>query len=233
MTGTYAPHAIEDLFTAVKQHIPSAQLGGIVGDLRHIEDGGYHISRDDLLAHGQSGDYSIQERLDKEGDGGAASALDVTLGAGDLQHTVSQRLLDAKDDPRMKPIREFYGSVDGVHTIGWDWSRGETAYTDDMSHLWHIHLSVHRKWANDAQILLPVADVLAGIKPEEDMTPEQTQHMIENALRALVTGSDVGHWNQKNLPGVIQGKPNGIHDRLSRLENKVGLPSPADEEKKK
>lgn len=168
--STDAPTAIWSLYDAINKLIPSSQMGGIVGDLAHIENGGYHISREDLLANGMGGDYSIQLAKDKLGPAQDASALDVTLGyASPLQKLCSKRLLAAKHDPRMAPIREFFGTTNGKTIIGWDWSYGGPTTSLDMSHLFHIHISIYREYSNDFEILAPVADVFAGVPIEQSL----------------------------------------------------------------
>lgn len=151
----YAPDAIRQLFGAIQAGIPTAINSGIVGDSAHTY--GYHRGRDFV----SPGDYSAQYAQDLAGDGQAACGLDLTWADGGSQFAVSQRLLDAAGDPRMAVVREFYGSVDGAHVIGWDYTGGYPVTSDD-SHLWHIHLSIHRQFANDWAALAPVADVIVG-----------------------------------------------------------------------
>jgi len=152
MAGAYSPNAIQQLFDTVKQRMPSAALGGI-----YANKPGYHNARNQL----SSGDYSVQKPPDKEGDGWAAAALDITPNAAD-QKTMSQRLLNAKNDSRMAPIREFFGSTNGTSVCGWDYYGGY-AVTSDSSHLWHVHISVLRKYTNDVAALQKVADVITGV----------------------------------------------------------------------
>jgi hypothetical protein len=81
-----------------------------------------------------SSDYSVQLAPDRKGDGQAACALDISWSKASDQYTVSKRLLNAKNDARMKKaVREFYGSTDG-EVIGWDY-QGGYAVTSDDSHL--------------------------------------------------------------------------------------------------
>lgn len=92
---------------------------------------GYHRCRDVV----SSSDYSVQLTPDKKGDGQAACALDISWSTASDQYTVSQRLLNAKNDARMKKaVREFYGSTDGEVVCGWDY-QGGYAVTSDDSHL--------------------------------------------------------------------------------------------------
>jgi len=123
--------------------------------------------------------------VDKEGDGWAASALDVKLPTT-LMKTVTARLMAAMkaEDPRIHAVREFFGTLDGATVTGWDRhslanSRDGSFTSSDDSHLWHVHLSIYRKYATDAAALLPIADVMAGVaaplpapKPKPVPTPQ-------------------------------------------------------------
>lgn len=151
----HAPQGILDLFAQIKDGIPSAINGGVVGDSAHTY--GYHRGRNYVPAS----DYSVQHEHDKQGDGEAACGLDISWSRAEDQYTVSRRLLNAKDDSRMQACREFYGSTDGVNVCGWDYAENHSATSDD-SHLWHVHLSIHRKFANDSAALRRIGDVITG-----------------------------------------------------------------------
>ena len=159
-----APQPILDAFDRIKQHMPEAQLSGVVGDAAHSF--GYHLAPNQL----PRSDYSLQLAADKRGarrhpDG--ASALDVTLPA-DLMQTVTRRLLHAakNHDPRMRAVREFCGTLNGTQTYPWDVANGnhsEGVGSWDDSHLWHVHTSFLRDHSYSAKALLDFADVFAGV----------------------------------------------------------------------
>lgn len=154
----YAPQALRDLFDAIQAKIPQAQLGGILGDSLHGY--GYHRARAVLPAT----DYSVELAQDRVGDGWAASALDVTL-PPDLMIACTTRLLAAAKakDQRLAGVREFCGTTNGTVTHNYDLSNGYEGFGEwDDSHLWHVHISTYRMYANDAAVLLPIADVFAG-----------------------------------------------------------------------
>src|SRR5437868_3140209 len=65
--ATAAPHALYGLYALIGPYLKTEKNGGIVGDTSHVAGGGYHISREDLIKHGQRGDYSIQCPADKRG----------------------------------------------------------------------------------------------------------------------------------------------------------------------
>jgi hypothetical protein len=151
----YAPAAIMGLYNDVKAAIPAAVLGGIQGDASH--DYGYHRGRNYVSAS----DYSVQLADDKQGSGDACSALDLSWTEAQWHYTVSARLLDAAGDERMMACREFYGSLDGQYVCGWDYAGGYSVTSDD-SHLWHVHLSILRRYADDAEALDGIAQVITG-----------------------------------------------------------------------
>ncbi len=151
----YAPQAITDMFNAIKAGIPSALMAGIIGDSAHTY--GYHRCRNVV----SSSDYSVQKPPDKKGDAQAACALDISWSKASDQYTVSKRLMAAKNDSRMAPIREFYGSENGTSVCGWDYYGGYPVTSDD-SHLWHIHLSILREYATNTAALQKVAEVITG-----------------------------------------------------------------------
>lgn len=152
--GGKGPSACWDAIDGV---VKSAQISGIVGDSAHTY--GYHRGRNYCT---DSGDYSCQQADDQTGPGEAASALDVTMNDADMK-TVSKRLNDAvnKDDSRLHCLREWYGTTDGYNVTGRDVRSGSYISSDD-SHLWHVHLSFYRKWADDAAECKKVAAVFTG-----------------------------------------------------------------------
>jgi hypothetical protein len=153
MPSAYVPAALQHCYDTVKAAIPSAQLGGI-----YANKPGYHNARAQL----PSSDYSVQKSYDKQGDAWAASGLDITLQPGDMKR-LTQRLIDATlanpQDPRVRALREFFGTVDGVNVTGLD-VPGRYWVTSDSSHLWHVHLSGKRSYTGDEQAWADVASVL-------------------------------------------------------------------------
>lgn len=156
IVGEYAPDAIKWLAAEIVKKIPSAKLSGIVGDQAHHY--GYHRARSRLPAN----DYSVTLADDKRGPDDAASALDITFNAT-WQHEISRRLLTAAKarDSRLYPLREFFGSTDGKRVIGWDLVRHVAATSDD-SHLWHVHFSILRRYADDRKALASILEVVVG-----------------------------------------------------------------------
>lgn len=204
----YAPQAIKDLFNRVHDAIPAALMGGIQGDEAHTY--GYHRGRNYV----SGSDYSVQLAPDQKGHGEACCGLDISWSTAQPQYDVSKRLLNAKNDPRMIPIREFYGSTDGRTVCGWDYPGGY-AVTSDSSHLWHIHLSILRQYADDTSALAQVADVITGKQSGEDgdddvpknvavssSVPIKVTALQEKDLVWDTTGDDIHDvfWGTKSEP---------------------------------
>jgi hypothetical protein len=60
----------------------------------------------------------------------------------------------------------------------------------------------------------------AQTPPEVDMTPDETERMIMNALLAYSTGKDHGVFTHKEHPTLVPGDNKGVYDRLNKLEKK-------------
>jgi hypothetical protein len=175
--GAFAPQAIVDVFGLIHPKIPSAVFSGVVGDVNHSF--GYHLARADLPGD----DYSVQLPLDRKGNVGAASALDISL-PPDLMITVTKRLIAAakKKDPRLKAVREFCGTTNGVNPHPFDLASGTDDPTNtqgwDDSHLSHVHISIYRAFAEDAEALAPIADVITARKSNTDSSGEDDDMKI-------------------------------------------------------
>lgn len=157
---------------------PGSQNGGI-----YANKSGYHNTRNNHLAN-RPGDYSIQDGIDREGPGDKAGAFDWTFPDAQAGRyaTIAKymsRIVASgqdQDDPRLNGWREFYGQADGDRAVeGWD-SRYLVPVTSDSSHLWHIHGSVARKYANDLPTMKALLSVLKGetvsqwLEGEDDMS---------------------------------------------------------------
>ena len=172
--------------------MPQAQLSGIIGDRAHTY--GYHRGRDFVA----NNDYSAVQADDRQGSGQAACALDVSLSDADMK-TVTQRLIDAvrKKDPRLKSVREFYGTINGTTVTGRDVRTGNVV-TSDPSHLWHEHVSFYRRWGDDEAECRKVAEVFAGKgsptppPSEDDDMPKQI--VLSNASGQKTAISKASEW---------------------------------------
>lgn len=226
----YAPEALKWLGAEIVKAIPSAEFSGIVGDKNHTY--GYHRARSVL----PSSDYSVRTSPDKQGDADAASALDIKLNAKWMK-IVTKRLMDsAKNqlDDRLMPVREFFGTLNGSTVAGWDVYYGRPATSDD-SHLWHVHLSILRKYATSHTHMMPILSVIKGKGSDMELgdkvklsewIPERYPD-IENGEITVRTalGSGYGHarsakdaaHNAVDLVQRLETRLNAIEAKIDRL----------------
>lgn len=184
-----APQAILQAQAAIVGGVGGAVASGIVGDANHSY--GYHRARTEIA----SNDYSAVLPLDREGPGDAASALDISLPPNRMiEVTARLRAAAGRNDPRLYALREFAGTLDGRTTFNRDLSTSIEGFAQwDDSHLWHVHLSGYRKYADDPDAWRAIADVFTdaapiggGLSEEDDVTPEQ-----DIALRTARDNSDM------------------------------------------
>lgn len=153
-------------WTEAQGFIPGVRLGGIYAAKR-----GYHNTVD---ANHRSwpGNYSVTLKLDNTTPRDKSRAIDLTMSTTNMK-TFTQRLLDAaaRRDPRLKAVREFYGTVDGRRVVGRIKDSEGGAWrssTSDSSHLWHIHISIFTKYCDDKAAIADVLAVLSGTDHEGD-----------------------------------------------------------------
>lgn len=156
--------AWEDFIDSAELRNDAATFSGIVGDLQHRLEGGYHISRQDQ----PSDNYSCQLPEDREGRADDAAAVDMNMMPKDMTLVTGRLLKSAKDknDPRLDCVREFFGTLDGKVVTGWDCYNYEPSSSDD-SHLWHLHMSILRKFVRDAVALRGPLSVIKGETVEQ------------------------------------------------------------------
>lgn len=156
---TVATPALKLLAAEWEKLFGSAKTSGIIGDARHKAAGGYHLSRQDNPA----GNYSIVRPDDKYGPADAASAVDMTMNTADMK-TCTARLVAAYNnlnDPRRKYINAFNGTTDGKTARRWD-VYGRKIEGASADHVWHIHVSIRRRYANSTVAMQGILSILKG-----------------------------------------------------------------------
>lgn len=214
MTADYSPDAIRGVFDQLAKLAPELKLklGGILGDAQHYAEGGYHVPRASI----RGWDYSVNVMADDQlGDAHAASALDITPANEHGQALLTSRLLaaTAARDPRLKPVREFFGSINGTSVVGRD-VHTLRPVTADSSHTWHVHISILRRYNNDADALSGLAPLLAGVPYQEglDMDEATLRRIIREEISKGVPMTGARDWD---------GKPDHNHYLETYL---VGIP---------
>lgn len=240
MGTEYAPETIKDAYDRLDAARPDWHLGfgGITGNAGHTY--GYHRSRNWL--EGNSSwrplpDYSIRHADDRDGDGDAGSAVDITPqggNAGEVMATMTGRLIRAIDagDPRAPFIAEIYGTLNGSSVAGRLY--GQPASADD-SHLWHVHLAGRRRYVNDDRAWGHIVDIILGepfrYPPDHEnwsdtVDRSEVVDLIRDELRAglaaVELGGDHGFWTEKSAPLLHKPEGEGDRDRLSSAEDRLG-----------
>lgn len=184
-----APDALKWLGSRIAPDLGGV-LSGIVGDKAHTR--GYHRGRNYV----PTTDYSRQLTEDKNGSGENACAIDMSFSTSKMKlYTGRLKAAAERNDPRLRYVREFYGTIDGVNVFGrthkgstdatWEWS------TSDKSHLWHVHLSILRQYSNIKSVMQGILDVLMG-KPLVVATPT-TPEVDEMALFTEKHAEQIGY----------------------------------------
>lgn len=178
------------------------------GDLYpYVRQRGYHGSRRDNIALGYPNDYSIRSAADRRGPDDKAAAFDWISESARLHgdHTVmnrySRRVRSAYNtrDARLAGWREWLTWCDGA-LIGFDFADWYTR-VPDPSHGMHHHGSIQREFVGHWPTYAGMLSILAA-EPltvwqaggsrylEDDVTPEQNDHLVANAWRtyALLQG---------------------------------------------
>ncbi len=203
-SGEYAGAAPKALFAEIDRISPLAVNSGIVGNDRHRS--GYHRSRNWLVANGHDADYSIQAADDRIGPGFACSALDVSFPTS-LMKLYTTRMVKAceANDPRLYALREVLGTMDGSTVVGYNRvatgsgtrSKVGRVSSSDTSHLWHMHFSILRKYADDRDAALAIASVFAGL-PAPSPAPTTARFLQANLRRSDLAEASVSRqWEQR------------------------------------
>lgn len=153
----------------------SAVLSGIVPDSRHLANGGYHCSVEDLRAHGNAGDYSNVRPDDKNFNPKYAAALDVTMSKTDMIRHYKRFYAVFKDatDPRRKyfnATNTWPGAGDAVRL---DFVTGKVSRASD-DHKWHVHDELKRRYLLDPKAARAKLSVASGESKAAWIAREET-----------------------------------------------------------
>jgi peptidoglycan hydrolase-like protein with peptidoglycan-binding domain len=130
---------------------------------------GYHSTRTDNQTN-WPGNYSIQYKRDNEGPADKSAAIDLTFPTAQTGNYAIIRVYGARllasgrdmNDPRGNYLREFYGQADADSAVeGWDF-QSLREVTSDVSHRWHIHLSIMRAYIANPAAMRAILSILRG-----------------------------------------------------------------------
>lgn len=240
----YATDAEERFMREFLSREPKARNGGIApGD---PNQGGYHNSRNKLYSIGKTNDYSVRLSWDKAGDGNAYAAVDIVfVDAQNGDYTTIRKYMNRikaafdRNDGRLGFFREFLGQQDADgNPEGFDIPNHSTR-TPDMSHMWHIHISILRQYAGLWEAWQGLLDILFDVHPvgEEgflmalsDAEQKDLYRRVKNAdehfLHHTLKGDEtsrylVGENEYAEAPNFIVNKLNEIVSELAALRTQV------------
>jgi len=134
-------------------------LIGAPGDNNHLR--GRHRSRDwDLTsAYCTNRTYATTDSRDKAGSGSWYRAIDIGI-TGQTLYAASRRIDTlVRSGADGGKVAEWFGTFDGRTVVGW--FEGHVA-TSDESHLFHMHLGVWTKWADDSGLMQLLYETITG-----------------------------------------------------------------------
>jgi hypothetical protein len=154
----------------------SAVLSGLVPDTRHLANGGYHCSVDDLRAHGNGNDYSNTRADDRNFNPRNGSAYDVSLSRADMIRNYKRVYAVWKDhaDPRRRYINcinTWPGAGDAVRL---DFVANKIGRASD-DHKWHVHGELRRRYNADLKAARAHVSVHSGEAKAAWIAREETQ----------------------------------------------------------
>lgn len=195
---------------------------GDKGNLSH--NSGYHRSRRWILQSGDSkygpNDYSVRLDPDKHGDENWVSAFDFTPGvwgssdnrAKMIQITKRMRAAAKAGDPRVRNLREFAGTEDGVNVVTIDMQTGGDRDPFDPSHLDHCHGSFYRERAamDHSGIVQVMLGISAKKKRRSNMfiinDPSTFKGITQVAVEGGASAPNGGYLQITNDTGIWDGK---------------------------
>lgn len=160
------PDALWRAWETARAIIAGVRLGGIFADKPH-----YHNSVD-ANKRRWPWSYSVRFVLDlMRGPKDKARAIDLTMSDANMRLYTS-RLVAAADrnDPRMRGVREFYGTTDSKRVVGRIRDDDKSAYrktSSDSSHLWHEHVGFWAAYCSDWVWIAAWLSVLANESLEQ------------------------------------------------------------------
>lgn len=170
--------------------IPGAKLSGF-----YANKPGYHNTVKTNLKTWPN-NYSVKNSLDLVSfNRDKARAIDLTL--TDNQMIVVTHRMQASayysEDTRLDAVKEFYGTLDGKTVFGLSkdlthgkWERSSA----DLTHLWHLHVSIFTAYVNSWLMLAPILSVWSGETYEEYLRKKMAGYLPKKNE----TSEDVKYW---------------------------------------
>jgi hypothetical protein len=145
---TLAPEPVRECARTIVAYYSSAVISGIVPDAAHLDNGGFHVSINDLRRYGNAGDYSNRQALDVSppvtvAGRQYAAALDISVGKADMRRmfvAVERVWKNRANDSRAKYVSAInvWSTKDGEAPTRFDFRKG-TRTRASRDHEWHEH----------------------------------------------------------------------------------------------
>lgn len=180
---------------------PSAVLSGIAPNSQHLKAGGFHCSIEDLIAHGNGGDYSNTRTDDKGFNPKYGAAFDVSFSKTDMIKAYGRvhAVWADKSDPRrqyVNAINCWSGTGDATR---FDFDAGTAKYASP-DHEWHVHGEIHRRWVREMKAARAVASIFQGeakanwIAREESSPPFEGDDVDQATIDAIAAATATHVW---------------------------------------
>jgi hypothetical protein len=211
------PPALEWLGESLRDHYGESRSNiGSPGDNRHLRGG--HRSRRWIResAYCTNDTYTVTHADDKLGDEDWYCAIDIGgLSQAELI-AMCQRLDAAVRAGLLEECWEWYGNLGGDDRVdGWNNLENRLA-SSDSSHLYHLHMTFRRRYANSIDVMRRAFAILIG---DDMLTPTQAGHLIATAYRLLAVATlneDLAAATQIPEQGRITDVP--LIDLLKRVD---------------
>lgn len=206
----------------------SAVLSGVRPDSRHLDNGGYHCSINDLARFGNRGDYSDSRPDDKGFNPAFGAAVDMSMSPADMalcERRVRKVWADPTDPRRryLNAVNSWDGSGDAVR---FDFHAGTAKYASP-DHKWHNHAEVRRRWLLDWPAAHAIVSVLRGepkaeyiartAKPAAPVQPTPTRPVEEEmSQQDVISGLAVALVRAANPDGKYEPPLSDWEKRTAR-----------------
>jgi hypothetical protein len=176
--------------------IPGVRLSGIYANKRC-----YHntVKANQI---NYPGAYCVVLSLDLKGPLDKARAIDLTMSDANMRLYTKRLQLSCLNDKdnRLKGMREFFGTLDGVSVYGLSHNSDTGKWvkvTSDASHLWHIHISFFTFYCNNLEQMNGVMSVLSGQSLEDwesgmALTQDDINKVVEGVWGKMMASEGLG-----------------------------------------
>lgn len=200
---------------------PSAVLSGLAPDPRHEQSGGFHCSIEDLLLHGNGGDFSDRRPNDRGWNPKYGAAGDVSMAKPDMIRAFGRvhTVWADRDDPRrvyVNAVNGWDGSGDATRL---DFDAGAAEYASP-DHKWHHHFELHRRFVLDPVAARALVSIYQGESKAQWLARENPKPLMEVTMLPI----------HGELPQLRRGMKDPVNgwSMISRLQRLLTITADGD-----